>query len=234
MGRPKKPLFNRRKTLEAALRIIDEEGLDALSIRRLGEELNVSGFSLYHHFEDKDAILIGACELALDGIRAPKTPHKDWREWLTDTAVEYWRALRAHPNLIPILTRRHPLRIGMAEHNEAAGLLAIQGVPPRIIMPLLESLEAVALGFASYQSAVETDQHDGWKQQHSFLFHVAENRAFSTSRSFEIVAQAAVEAVIREYDATEGQSTPAPGVHTGPIEKPPAPARAKRHARSKP
>lgn len=236
MGRPKKPLFNRRKTLEAALRIIDEEGLDALSIRRLGDELNVSGFSLYHHFEDKDAILIGACELALDGIRAPKTPHKDWREWLTDTAVAYWCALRKHPNLIPILTRRHPLRIGLAEHNEAAGLLAIQGVPPRVIMPLLESLEAVALGFASYQSAVETDQQDGWSQQHSFLFHVGENRAFSTSRSFEIVAQAAVEAVIKEYEATEGQGAPAPLATPASIENPavPAPARAKRQARSKP
>ena len=219
MGRPRKTLFDRRKTLEAALKIIDEEGLEALSIRRLGEELSVSGFSLYHHFEDKDAILIGACQFALDGIRAPKTPNKDWREWLTATAIAYWRALREHPNLIPILTRRHPLRIGSVEHNEAAGLLAVQGVPPRVIMPLLESLEAVALGFASYQSAVETDRQDGWKEQNSFLYHVSENRAFSTSRSFELVVHAAVEAVIKEYDATEGQG---------------AAARATRPARRKP
>jgi len=232
MGRPKKPLINRRTTLEAALRIIDEEGLEALSIRRLGDDLNVSGFSLYHHFKDKDDILIGACELALDGIRAPKTPHKDWREWLTATGVAYWRALRKHPNLIPILTRRHPLRIGVDEHNKAAGLLAIQGVPPRVIMPLLESLEAVALGFASYQSAVDTDQHDDWKQQHTFLGHVSDDRAFSTSRSFEIVSQAAVEAVIREYEATEGQISPA---RPASLEKPLAPPSAppKRPARRK-
>ena len=46
MARPKKALISRRKTLEAALRIIDAEGLEALSIRRLGRALNVQGISL--------------------------------------------------------------------------------------------------------------------------------------------------------------------------------------------
>ena len=57
-----------------------------------------------------------------------------------DNAIEYYTALRTHPNLIPILMRRHPLRIGLAEHNATAGLLAVQGVPPGAIMSLLEGL----------------------------------------------------------------------------------------------
>ena len=60
MGRPKQALISRRKTLEVALRIIDEEGLEELSIRRLGKELNVRGISLYHHFKSKADILVGA------------------------------------------------------------------------------------------------------------------------------------------------------------------------------
>ena len=75
MGRPKQALISRRKTLEVALRIIDEEGLDALSIRRLGDELNVRGISLYHHFPSKEHILIGACELALCECQAD--PHRN-------------------------------------------------------------------------------------------------------------------------------------------------------------
>jgi TetR/AcrR family transcriptional regulator, tetracycline repressor protein len=209
MGRPRKPLISRRKTLEAALRIIDDEGLNALNIRRLGKELKVQGISLYNHFEDKDAILVGACELALADVRTPNTSNKNWREWLTAIAIEYWRALRKHPNLIPILTRRHPLRIGLSEHNAAAGLLAVQGVPPGVIMPLFESLEAVALGFGIYQAAVETDeQTDNWEAQYPSLFHVSQNRALPTSRVFEVVAQAAVEAVMKAFEATAGDTAP--------------------------
>ena len=44
----------RTRALEEALRIIDDEGLDALSIRRLADVLGVKGASLYHHFKDKD------------------------------------------------------------------------------------------------------------------------------------------------------------------------------------
>ena len=58
--RPKVPLISKRKTLEAALRIIDAEGLESLSVRRLAIELNVNGASLYHHFKNKEEILVGA------------------------------------------------------------------------------------------------------------------------------------------------------------------------------
>src|ERR1700741_3980893 len=157
MGRPKQALISRRKTLEVALRIIDEEGLDALSIRRLGAELNVRGISLYYHFPSKEHILVGACELALADVRTPHSPKIDWHDWLLDNARKYYRALMAHPNLIPILMRRHPLRIGLSEHNATAGLLAVQGVPIGAIMPLMDSLESIALGCAAYESGVAAD-----------------------------------------------------------------------------
>src|SRR5882757_397562 len=169
MGRPKQALISRRKTLEVALRIIDEEGLDALSIRRLGDELNVRGISLYHHFKSKEHILVGVCELALANVRTPNTSNVDWREWFVNNAIEYYTALRTHPNLTPILMRRHPLRIGLEEHNATAGLLAVQGVPPGAIMPILEGLESLALGLAACESAVASDTgDDSWHEQHPF------------------------------------------------------------------
>ena len=141
MGRPKQALISRRKTLEVALRIIDEEGLDALSIRRLGDELNVRGISLYHHFKSKEHILVGVCELALANVRTPNTSNVDWREWFVNNAIEYYTALRTHPNLIPILMRRHPLRIGLAEqcHGRPA---CRAGRPAGRDMALLEGSES--------------------------------------------------------------------------------------------
>lgn len=203
MGRPKKALISRRETLEVALRIIDEEGLDALSIRRLGSELNVHGISLYHHFKNKDVILIGACELALANVRTPSTANIDWRDWLMGNAVEYLKALRAHPNLIPVLMRRHPLRIALAEHNATAGLLAVQGVPPGAIAPIIAGLEALALGFAAYDYAVAADTGDDeWEELHPVLFHVNQIAAVTWPRAFEVTAAGLIDAVLAEYHAT--------------------------------
>jgi AcrR family transcriptional regulator len=200
MGRPKQALISRRKTLEVALRIIDQEGLDALSIRRLGDELNVRGISLYHHFRSKEHILVGACELALAYVRTPNTANIDWREWLMQNAIEYWKALRAHPNLIPILMRRHPLRIGLTEHNATAGLLAVQGVPPGVIMPLMEGLESLALGCAAYESGVAADTAaDNWHEQNPFLYHVSRVPEITRTRAFEVMAQAVVAALLDEF-----------------------------------
>jgi TetR/AcrR family tetracycline transcriptional repressor len=200
MGRPKQALISRRRTLEVALRIIDEEGLNALSIRRLGDELNVRGISLYHHFRSKEHILAGACELALADVRTPHTSNSDWRDWLVDNARKYYLALRAHPNLIPILMRRHPLRIGLAEHNATAGLLAVQNVPIGAIMPLMDGLESLALGCAAYQSAVEADTGtDNWQEANPFLFHVSRSAEVSKLGAFEAIAQAAVGAILETY-----------------------------------
>src|SRR5260370_24520275 len=81
MARPKVPLISRRKALEAALGIIDNEGLKALSIRRLGEVMNVNGASLYHHFASKDEILVGVTQLALADVTAPRSESDNWRVW---------------------------------------------------------------------------------------------------------------------------------------------------------
>jgi AcrR family transcriptional regulator len=201
MGRPKQALISRRKTLEVALRIIDEEGLDALSIRRLGDELNVRGISLYHHFKSKEQILVGACELALADVRTPSSSDIDWHEWLARNATEYYKALRRHPNLIPILMRRHPLRIGLDEHNATAGLLAVQGVPPGAIMALLDGTESLALGAAAYESAVESDRgEDDWPATYPFLFHVSRNRELSHDQAFGVMVRAIIDAIVQEYD----------------------------------
>jgi AcrR family transcriptional regulator len=192
MARPKKALISRRKTLE---------GLEALSIRRLGHEMNVQGISLYHHFKDKKEILVGAAALALANVRTPKTDQSDWREWLFQNTLEYRKALCAHPNLIPVLMQRHPLRIGLAEHNSTAGLLSVLGVPKGAIMPLLEGLEELALGSASYRSAADADEHsESWSREYPSLYHLSRSRALSHDRLFEIITRGTIDAIMREFE----------------------------------
>ena len=204
MGRPLKALISRSAAIKAALKIIDEEGLEELSIRRLGAALNVQGISLYHHFKNKDDILVAVCELALSDVRTPSRNDTDWPKWLLSNAKLYRKALLAHPNLIPVLMRRHPLRIGMTEHNATAALLAVQGVPPEAIMLLLESLEELALGSASYQSAVERDEHsDTWQENYPYLYHLSRKAALSKDRVFELIARATIDLIMAEVKVKE-------------------------------
>jgi AcrR family transcriptional regulator len=145
VARPKVPLISRRKALEAALEIVDREGLAALSIRRLGEALNVNGASLYHHFKNKDDILVGVTQLALADVTSPRSEHDSWRVWLPLNTYRTRQALIAHPELIPVMLRRIPLGIGAKEVEASIRRLEEEGVPIEAITPLMESLELLAI-----------------------------------------------------------------------------------------
>src|SRR5580704_7435789 len=101
VARPKIPLISRDSVLDLALRIIDREGLDALSVRRIGEELGVNSASLYHHFQNKHDIVVSAAELALlrTPLRLPTSSVSDWRELLLLGSQQLRDFLLSHPEL---------------------------------------------------------------------------------------------------------------------------------------
>ena len=70
-GRPRlgRELLSRERILGAALRVVDEEGMGALSMRRLGAELGVNPMSIYHHLPDKGAVVSGLVGLVFSGMR---------------------------------------------------------------------------------------------------------------------------------------------------------------------
>ena len=126
MARPKVPLISRRKALdEAALGIIDNGGLKALSIRRLGEVMNVNGASLYHHFASKDEILVGVTQLALADVTAPRSDSDNWRVWLPLNAYLHAagpdRSPGTHPHHASPGSARHRQRGSRGERGPAAG-----------------------------------------------------------------------------------------------------------------
>src|SRR5262249_31540034 len=62
---------DRRRIAEEALRLIDADGLERLSMRRLGAELGVEGMAIYHHFGNKAELLDGVLELLLEELEVP-------------------------------------------------------------------------------------------------------------------------------------------------------------------
>jgi AcrR family transcriptional regulator len=101
------PTLDRRAILEAALRLVDAEGLGALSMRRLGAELGVEAMSLYYHVPSKAALTQGLAEIALGELRLPPTglSPDDWPAALREAARSFRSLGFAHPNVFPLLTQ---------------------------------------------------------------------------------------------------------------------------------
>lgn len=95
----------RQRVLAAALRVVDEEGLDALTWRRLGQELDRDAMTLYRHAPDKAALLDGIVELVLDELEIPDGG-QDWQTQLTRTAHDFRRLALAHPHVVALIVTR--------------------------------------------------------------------------------------------------------------------------------
>lgn len=108
-ARARKPL-TRDRVIEAALRVMDEEGLDAVSMRRVAREVGVEAMSLYRHVEDKEDLLDGICEHIMAGFEFPD-PTDDWTENCKRGARAWRRLLQAHPAVMRLFAeQRGPTR----------------------------------------------------------------------------------------------------------------------------
>src|SRR6266581_5617128 len=103
-AKPRREPLTRQRIIRAALRIMDEEGLEAVTMRRIGRELGVEAMSLYNHVRDKEEILDAICEEVLSEFRFPAD--QAWAETVRAAAREYRRLLLAHPRVITLMTGR--------------------------------------------------------------------------------------------------------------------------------
>ena len=110
--------LTRSLVLEAAMALADAEGLDALTMRRLGERLGVEGMSVYRHVADKSDLLDGLVDLVYAEIHLPP-PTGPWRAWLRHRAVAVHAALEAHPWATALMESRVHPGPGVLGHHEA-------------------------------------------------------------------------------------------------------------------
>jgi AcrR family transcriptional regulator len=103
-GKPAREPLTRERVIAAALQIMDQNGLEALTMRRIGRHLGVEAMSLYNHVRDKEDILDGICEHVMAQFQVPGA--EDWAEAARLGGREYRRLLLAHPNVITLMTER--------------------------------------------------------------------------------------------------------------------------------
>ena len=146
MAKPK----NLRKSdmVEAALAIIDQEGLDKLTVRRLGSELGISGPTLYHHFRDRDDILYMVVRLVLAQNTVPAFRPTDALDALVEASRASYLARATHPNAIPLFRVEYLWGVFSEWYEYLVGLLEDVGIPTGETVAVLFLLEALITGIA--------------------------------------------------------------------------------------
>lgn len=118
MARPS--ILSRDKVLSAAVAIVDREGLDALSMRRLGEELGVEAMSLYRYVANKAALLDGVVEAILREMSVRDALDAPWTDRVKARARALRATLRAHPNALSLFATRPAVTPASMAHVEAS------------------------------------------------------------------------------------------------------------------
>jgi AcrR family transcriptional regulator len=147
-GRPPKDagVLSRERILREALALVDEEGLDAVSMRKLARRLGVDPMSLYNHVDGKDALLDGIAEVLLAAIPAPP-PEADLRETMSALAHGFRAAMLGHSRAAPlVLTRRLASMTALAPVEAVLAPLLAAGFPPDRAVHGLRTVLAFLIG----------------------------------------------------------------------------------------
>jgi AcrR family transcriptional regulator len=116
--------FTTEEIGSAALRIVDEDGVGALSMRSLAASLGTGPMTLYNYVADKEGLEELVVAAIVAAVRLPE-PSDDWQHDAYAIALAMWQGVRAHPKAIPlVLTRRMASATGFAA---AEALIAALG-----------------------------------------------------------------------------------------------------------
>ncbi|MEV4073906.1 TetR/AcrR family transcriptional regulator [Nonomuraea fuscirosea] len=124
---PARPL-SRNLVLEAAVQVADRGGIEAVTMRRVAQELGVEAMSLYHHVPNKDAILDGVVDVVFTEIELPAAGCADWRDAIRARAGSARAVLARHTWALGLMdSRRNPGLATLRHHNAVLGVLREAG-----------------------------------------------------------------------------------------------------------
>lgn len=152
--------LTRERVLRAALELADARGIDAVSMRKLGEVLRVEAMSLYRYVDGKEAVLDGLADLVTGEFEVP-APGGDWPAEVRRSAVSAHEALLRHPWAGAILESRlnpGPTRLRYLEGM--LGVLREAGFDWATVGRAFMAIDSHTYGFAMQEQAWAFDPAD--------------------------------------------------------------------------
>ena len=98
--------LNRERVLAAAVELADREGIEALSMRRLGQELSVEAMALYNHVANKDDLLNGMVDAVVGEVDLTDGADGDWKMAARNRILAARRVMRRHPWASAVIASR--------------------------------------------------------------------------------------------------------------------------------
>ncbi|MBX6768698.1 MAG: TetR/AcrR family transcriptional regulator C-terminal domain-containing protein [Actinomadura rubrobrunea] len=152
-----RPPLTIERIIEAALRIVDGQGLGRLTMRRLGDALEVEAMAIYHHLpRGKEQLLDGLVAHVADAP-APVDDSAGWRDALRRWAAAYRERLLEHAGVLPLLvTRRNPAALAPTAAS-LRELMRRGGLPDDAAHAAAHTLLAFVIGHVALEVRGTTD-----------------------------------------------------------------------------
>jgi AcrR family transcriptional regulator len=144
---PRAPL-SRDRVLRAAVELADREGIEALSMRRLGQELGVEAMSLYNHVARKEDVLDGMVDLVVGEIDAAPEGG-DWKVAARNRILSARKVMLRHPWASSVIdTRRQPSAAMLGYMDAMGGIMRRGGFSVDLMHHAFHALGSRVLGFS--------------------------------------------------------------------------------------
>lgn len=164
---PRRPPLSRERVLRAAIEVADQDGLESLTMRRLGGHLGVEAMSLYKHVANKDEILDGIIDLVIGEIVLPSI-EAEWRAAMRQRAVSAREVLSSHPWAIGMMESRATMGPAALRYTDTViGCLRGGGFSVRMTAHAFLLLDSYIYGFvvqetsAPFRSTEDTAERAG-------------------------------------------------------------------------
>jgi AcrR family transcriptional regulator len=155
-----RPRLNRTLVLRAAIELADANGLDALTMRRLAEELHVEAMSLYNHVANKGDLLNGMIDAVFDEVELP-SHSEDWKTALRRRSISLRDMLKRHPWANGLMdSAATPGEATLRHHDRVIATFRHAGFSIPMTAHALAMLDSYVYGFAKQDKALPFDTEE--------------------------------------------------------------------------
>ncbi len=142
------------RVIDGAVRLADRIGVDALTIRKIAEEIDVKPMTIYHHVPGKEAILDGMVDSVFAEIEVPPTDD-DWRSAMLVRCRSMREVLARHPWAAPLMeSRTSPGPATLTHHDAVLGCLRRAGFSLDLTAHAYAVIDAFLYGFALQEATL--------------------------------------------------------------------------------